>query len=78
MLKNPPVRSNLENTNDKIHIEKTIENHEKTNWLNWNALKENLEIHSMYESFHTITKNALVYETAQSRKLKPLKNWKTN
>ena len=75
--KNPPVRLNVENTTDKIHIEKTIENLKKTNWLNWNASTENLDIDSMYESFHTITKDALVYETAQSRKLKPLKNWMT-
>ena len=64
-------------TKQNIHIDKSIENLQKVNWLDWNQETENWDINDTYNSFHEIVTNAVVHENIKSRKLKPTKTWMT-
>ena len=64
-------------TKQIIHIDKSIENLQKVNWLDWNQETENWDINDTYNSFHEIVTNAVVHENIKSRKLKPTKTWMT-
>ena len=67
----------LKESRERIHIDKTIENLQKINWLDWNERTANLDIDDTYDSFHEIINSSVVQEKIKSRKLKPTKKWMT-
>ena len=67
----------MKESRERIHIDKTIENLQKINWLDWNERTANLDIDDTYDSFHEIINSSVVQEKIKSRKLKPTKKWMT-
>ena len=69
--------SNEQNESKRIHQLKTIENFQKIDWKNWIDSTKNLDIDTMYNSFHDIVQESLVFEPKQPRKFVPLQEWMT-
>ena len=60
-----------ENDTKRVHYKKSAKQIQKVDWRNWTQINKKSDLNTLYDSFHNIIQNCIVYETTKRKKNEP-------